>query len=423
MTHSRLLTAEFDALVEVSSVVVAALGPLVADAWTLIGSFLIVSLLFVRLVTTRSDGHTLAAVLERTGVGPITGTVLGLVPGCGGAIAVVSLYAEDAVGYGTLAAALVATAGDSAFLLLAVAPRVAALTYALSGLTAVVVGVAIRHSGLGVQRLDQTVRRLDGTLGLGGTVERDSPVRPDGAVGRDSPVRPDSIVPLHDESHSPPRGWSLVLAGWWIVAVFGFSIGVSRMVGGGVPSALPSVGSVSFVTLVSAGGVGLSLSVAVVTTVADWDWEHGNHHWVVGALTDTTVTASSLVVWIVVALGGVQLLAACLPVSTASVTNTVGPLAPVVGGLLGVVPGCGVHVGFVATYTEGAVPFSALVANAISQDGDAIFPLVAVDRVAAAVVTVHTALVAVLSGLLLELLATLSVAVPVAAPVALTVSL
>ena len=50
------------------------------------------------------------------------------------------------------------------------------------------------------------------------------------------------------------------------------------------------------------------------------------------------------------------------------------------------------------------MPLAALVANAISQDGDALFALLAVDRVAAVVATVYTVLPGIAVGVLVSAL-------------------
>ena len=49
---------------------------------------------------------------------------------------------------------------------------------------------------------------------------------------------------------------------------------------------------------------------------------------------------------------------------------------------------------------EEAIPFSALVANAISQDGDALFPLMAIDMKAAIIATIYTTIPGVITGVL-----------------------
>jgi hypothetical protein len=78
-----------------------------------------------------------------------------------------------------------------------------------------------------------------------------------------------------------------------------------------------------------------------------------------------------------------------------------GAAAPMAGALLGLIPGCAAHIVFAQLYAvEEAIPFSALVANAISQDGDALFPLLAIDMKAAIVATIYTTIPGVITGVL-----------------------
>ena len=78
-----------------------------------------------------------------------------------------------------------------------------------------------------------------------------------------------------------------------------------------------------------------------------------------------------------------------------------GLLAPVTGVLLGLVPGCGPQIVFAGLYGNNAIPFSALVGNAISQDGDALFPLMAMDLKAAVIATIYTTVPATVVSVLL----------------------
>jgi len=65
---------------------------------------------------------------------------LGAVPGCVDAFLVVSLYKAGLVSFGTLAAVMLATAGDEAFVMLAVIPQTAFLIFALCFLVGVAGG-------------------------------------------------------------------------------------------------------------------------------------------------------------------------------------------------------------------------------------------------------------------------------------------
>jgi len=81
--------------------------------------------------------------------------------------------------------------------------------------------------------------------------------------------------------------------------------------------------------------------------------------------------------------------------------RTAGVTAVLVGALIGLIPGCGPQIIFVALFAKGLLPFSALLANAISQDGDALFPLIAMNRRSALWATVITTIPALIVGLLI----------------------
>jgi len=69
---------------------------------------------------------------------------LGVVPGCVTAFLVVSLYKAGLVGFGALAAVMLATAGDEAFIMLAVMPRTSLLIFALCFVVGII-GAAGAH--------------------------------------------------------------------------------------------------------------------------------------------------------------------------------------------------------------------------------------------------------------------------------------
>ena len=94
-------------------------------------------------------------------------------------------------------------------------------------------------------------------------------------------------------------------------------------------------------------------------------------------------------------------LASILPAASRSST---GLAAVLLGTFVGIIPGCGPQVIFVSLYLKGMFPFSALLANAISQDGDALFPLIAMDKKSAFWATVVNTIVALIIGVAAYLL-------------------
>ena len=76
-----------------------------------------------------------------------------------------------------------------------------------------------------------------------------------------------------------------------------------------------------------------------------------------------------------------------------------GSGAVLLAATIGLIPGCGPQIIAITAYVEGLVSFPALVANAISQDGDALFPLLVRHKTASIWATIHTTLPAIIVGL------------------------
>ncbi|MBU2361168.1 MAG: putative manganese transporter, partial [Alphaproteobacteria bacterium] len=76
--------------------------------------------------------------------------------------------------------------------------------------------------------------------------------------------------------------------------------------------------------------------------------------------------------------------------------GSVAPLLPLMGVLVGLVPGCGPQVLVTTLYAGGLIPFAALMGNAISNDGDALFPAIALDPRAAVRATLYSSVPAII---------------------------
>ncbi len=70
----------------------------------------------------------------------VSSSFLGATPGCVGAFFIVSLYVHGIVGFGALTAVMIATAGDEAFVMLAMMPRTALLIFAICLLLGIIAG-------------------------------------------------------------------------------------------------------------------------------------------------------------------------------------------------------------------------------------------------------------------------------------------
>ena len=72
------------------------------------------------------------------------------------------------------------------------------------------------------------------------------------------------------------------------------------------------------------------------------------------------------------------------------------PFVPMIAILFGFLPGCGPQIVVTTFYLNGSIPLSAEIGNAISNDGDALFPAIALAPKAAIVATLYSAIPAFL---------------------------
>ena len=69
---------------------------------------------------------------------------------------------------------------------------------------------------------------------------------------------------------------------------------------------------------------------------------------------------------------------------------------PILAVLVGFIPGCGPQVLVTTLYLNGIIPFAALIGNAISNDGDALFPAIALTPRMAVIATLYSGIPALI---------------------------
>ncbi len=107
----------------------------------LITGLVLIMMLMIEYCNIGSHG-SLFARLKSSGINQVLiGTLLGLVPGCIGGFAAVSLFTHKLLSFGALTAMMIASPGDEAFVMLATMPLKALLLFAILGALAIVTGL------------------------------------------------------------------------------------------------------------------------------------------------------------------------------------------------------------------------------------------------------------------------------------------
>ncbi|ESP87475.1 putative manganese transporter [Candidatus Halobonum tyrrellensis] len=375
----------------------------VRDGFVQVSAFVAVTVLLFSYVQYRTGGRVVTFLEEHERLQPVAGGLLGLTPGCGGAIVAMPLYVRGTISFGTVVATLAATAGDSAFVILALAPEAGLYAYGMALVSGVLFGYAIDYRGLGVGRVDRAVERLSRPVTDGGFATT--------SVAAGGPSVADYEADHAGHDHDPGTEGSefmttlshAVHVVWWVVAAAGLLAGVEYLLRG-APEVTLEFGPTFFGLFTVAGLVGTTLSFYLHFVGRNYigEGEAGRIREDFASAYETfqhaAMETSMVTVWVIGAYLAYEYTMAAFAFDIGALAAAAGVLAPVAGAALGLVPGCGPQIVFATLYANNQVPFSALTANAVSQDGDALFPLLAIDPKAAVIATIYTTIPALVVG-------------------------
>ena len=110
-----------------------------SDAFIAVSSFVGMTLLIFTFLEKKNFNLQKLILNNRRFEIPIC-SFLGAIPGCGGAIMVMSLFTRGVVSFGAVLAALISTMGDAAFLLIAVKPEAALIILPVTFIVGIISG-------------------------------------------------------------------------------------------------------------------------------------------------------------------------------------------------------------------------------------------------------------------------------------------
>ena len=373
------------------------------DAFLAVTVFVAVMVLLFSWLQYATSGRFVEYIQSHKKLQPVIGALMGLTPGCGGAIIMMPMYARGYVTYGTVVATLIATLGDSAFVLIGAA-------VADSSFIAPMIAVHVISFVVGV---------------LWGYIVDMTGTTPSKPLGKFGPKVGDDLIPESDEDTSLledlPRevpegiGYKILHQGylfWWGITTIGFIFAILLLVWSGqdpeyeLKLAYNPLTIDGFITWV--GLLGTTLSV--VLYVAQKNWFADDTEATIGdklhSMRETMVHAASetafVTFWVMIAYLAFEFTMLFSGVTEQDMArHGDGFIAVVVAAIIGLIPGCGPQIIAITAYTKEMISFPALAANAISQDGDALFPLLVRHKAASLWATVHTTIPALITGIVL----------------------
>ena len=373
------------------------------DSFLAVTVFVAVMVFLFSWLQYATSGRFVEYIRERKKLQPVIGALMGLTPGCGGAIVMMPMYARGYVTYGTVIATLIATLGDSAFVLIG-----AAVTD--SSFIAPLIAVHVISFIVGV-----TWGYLVDICGI-------TPLKPLGRFGptfvQDEPQnQPKVESPLDDLSREIPEGLGYSIlhkgyVGWWAVTLIGLVFAILLLVWSGQDAdysleleynPLTMDGFITWIGLLGA-------TLSIVLYIAQKNWFADDTEATIGdklhSMRETMVHAASetafVTFWVMIAYLVFEFILLFSGLSEQDMAQYGdGLIAVMVASIIGLIPGCGPQIIAITAYTKDIISFPALAANAISQDGDALFPLLVRHKAASLWATIHTTIPAILAGIIL----------------------
>ena len=277
---------------------------------------------------------------------------LGAIPGCGGAIIVVTQYIQGRISFGSLVAVLTATMGDAAFLILAIEPS--------TGLLIFFIGiVAGSVSGIIIDLIHGTAFML-----------------------------PQSKINLEFEKIKKTFVSKFNIF-WILIFIPGFILGILAAFQIEFENKIYE----NLFILIGSSGAILSIFMWSLNPLSDFQCSTDTSRGYISRVIDTT---NFVTTWVISGFLIFEIFMYFTNIDLKIFFDLWLPFVPLVAILFGFLPGCGPQVVVATFYLNGFIPLSAELGNAISNDGDALFPAIALAPKAAVLATLYSAIPAII---------------------------
>ena len=339
----------------------------------LITGLVIIMMLLLEFVNLNSHGKWFNRLRQQPFGQIVLGAGLGLIPGCMGGFAAVSMYSHKLLTFGALVAMMIASSGDEAFVMLAMIPKQALLLMGILFVIAILTGWLVdRFSKPNVKAQHEGCE--DGYQ----IHEEDH---------HDETHKPEKAS-FHNMRHASAERVALLLG--VILFIVALAFGIFEHGHEEVTHTQLNIFDEYWMNLIFA-----LLSLFVVWFIAtapehvvkEHLWEHIiRKHFL------------SIFLWTFGALFVIQVGLHYFDIETL-ISNNI-PWMILLAVLVGIIPESGPHLLFVTLFATGTVPFSVLLASSISQDGHASLPLLAESKRSFVKAKIVNVLVAALFGYL-----------------------
>ena len=339
----------------------------------LITGLVITMMLMIEFINIHSGGRLFSKLLKHRFGQVVLGAGLGIIPGCVGGFAAVSMYSHKLLSFGALIAMMIATSGDEAFVMLAMIPKNALILCVVLFVVAVLVGWIVdllTKKGSKDTYCDEGFQLHD-------------------EHHHGNPVHEKST--LRNLRHASAERIALLLG--VVIFIIALAFGLLEHDHEHEHEAVETASHLNIFD-----EYWINLFFALLSLFVVWFIATANEHVIKEHLWDHVIRKHFLPIflWTFGALLVIELGLHYLNME--SWINSNIPWMILLAVLVGIIPESGPHLLFVTLFASGMVPFSVLLASSISQDGHASLPLLAESKRSFVKAKLINALVAAIAG-------------------------
>jgi hypothetical protein len=315
----------------------------------LITGLVIIMMLMIEYVNIHSHGRWFTKLRQNRFGQIVLGAGLGIIPGCMGGFAAVSMYSHKLLSFGALVAMMIASSGDEAFVMLAMIPKEALLLMGILFAIAILVGWL-------VDRFSKPNHK-----GKHEGCDEGYQIHHEDEEENENDEKPT----LRNMRHASAERIALLLG----VILFIVALAFGMFKHGHEES--------SHTQLNIFNEYWMNLIFAIISLFVVWFIATAGEHVVKEHLWEHIIRKHflSIFLWTFGALLVIQVGLHYFDLEQLISENI--PWMILLAVLVGIIPESGPHLLFVTLFATGTVPFSVLLASSISQDGHASLPLLA----------------------------------------------
>jgi len=343
-------------IINLNSEIISIIIKSISDAYLQVSVF-VAAVLLVFYGVENIFGIDLTKKLQNGGIYQVpASSALGALPGCGGALLVITQFTTGNLSFGSVVAVLTSTMGDAAFLLIASEPKTGFFIMFLGFFVGLIAGWLV-----------------DFTHPKGFLI----PAKINNTINN-NPIKTTPTAKLL---------WIFLLMPGLIIGIFmAFQVDVDIL--------LKNKYLDNTATLVGFMGGMLLISLHVIASkglIYKKTSLNGGTSFERAYLDTNFVT-----IWVVIAFLAFEIIIFYTAFDLKQLFSHYSVLTPLIAVLVGFIPGCGPQIIVTSIYLMGIIPLSAQIGNAISNDGDALFPVLAIAPKVGLIATLYSAVPALI---------------------------